>query len=132
MKKLLSGILLVLLITSPVMAAAPASLTINEAGPYTVGQSIHLTVNPGKLKGYEYPVVLEWCGMLPPPNQTVKNWVYFRRWDTKGYDYPRSTGPEPVVLTTAGTCTFELWAYAGLSPHLEHVIVAGPTIVIAP
>jgi hypothetical protein len=131
-RSLLAAIAAALLI-APNVVAASASISVNEAGPYAVGQYVTLTVVPGKLKGYEYPVVLEWCGYLPPPNETVKNWIYFRRWDTKGYDYPRSTGPEPVLLTTVGTCTFELWAYVGLNAgHVEHVVAVGPTITVDP
>ena len=133
MRRFLLAAAAALLIASPVAAAPAPSIAIDQPGPYAVGDVVTLTVVPGKLKGYEYPVVLEWCGYLPPPNATVKNWVYFRRWDTKGYDYPRSTGPQPVTLTTAGTCTFELWAYVGLNAgHVEHPIAIGPTIVVAP
>lgn len=137
MKRLLAALAAVLLFAGSVSAApqpASGSIVINEPGPYQVGQSVTLTVSWSKLKGYEYPVVLLWCGYRTEPGfEGVKNWVYFRRWDDKGYDYPRSSGPEPVVLTTAGTCTFELWAYAGFHPGVnEHVIAVGPTIEVVP
>ena len=132
MRRLIAGLALALLVVGA--APPPASISVDQPGPYSVGDIVTLTVEPGKLKGYEYPVVLEWCGYLTEPGyEGVKNWVYFRRWDDKGYDYPRSTGPEPVTLTTAGDCTFELWAYVGLNPgHVEHPIAIGPTLHIEP
>jgi len=138
MRKVLLGIALALFVAGPVSAAPPSatgSISVNEPGPYAVGDVVTLTVEWDKLKGYEYPVVLEWCGYLTDPGyEGVRNYVYFRRWDDKGYDYPRSTGPEPVLLTTAGDCTFELWAYAGLKgpDGAEHPIAIGPTLHIVP
>ena len=129
MRRLIASLALAFLVVGA--APPPASISVDQPGPYSVGDVITLTVEPGKLKGYEYPVVLEWCGYLA--DGVTRNWVYFRRWDDKGYDYPRSTGPEPVTLTTAGDCTFELWAYVGLNPgHVEHPIAIGPTLHIEP
>ena len=136
MRRVVAGLALALVLAAPVSAAG--SIAVNEAAPYSVGEYVTLTVDVPKLKGYEYPVVLIWCGYLTEPGyEGVKNWVYFRRWDTKGYDYPRSTGPEAILLMNAMTgapCVFELWAYGGLKGPAasEHVLAVGPTITVNP
>lgn len=110
-------------------APPPASISINEPGPYHAFGTVTLNVEPGKLKGYEYPVVLYWCGHLPDGG---KQWFYFRRWDVDPGN--PEAGPQPVPLPAEPwpQCTFELWAYNGTHHALEHVIAVGPTIEVLP
>lgn len=138
MRRLLAALAALLLSAMPVKAAA--SISVNEPGPYAKGDTITLTVVPGKLKGYEYPVVILRCRSVAT-NEVV--WTHFQRWDDGGVDPPN--GPSPILLggdpsNTSivwnlvggdATCTIELWAYGGLShPASEHVIATAPSIFV--
>lgn len=132
MKRLLAALAALIVLASPVSAApqsSTGSITINEPPPYHAFGTVTLTVTWSKLKGYEYPVVLYWCGHLPDGG---KQWFYFRRWDVEPGN--PEAGPQPVPLPAEAwpECTFELWAYNGTHPAIEHVISVGPTIEVLP
>ena len=133
MRALLAALAALLFSVMPVKAAA--SIAVNEPGPYAAFDTITLTVDPGKLKGYEYPVVIIRCygssGLV---------WTYFRRWDDGGLS--AESGPEPVVLggdpnntsivwnSVGGDadCTVFLYAYGGLAHPNPRLLATGPTI----
>jgi len=137
MRALLAAALLLVAFALPVKAAA--SISINEPGPYTKGDVITLTVDPGKLKGYEYPVVIIRCRNAAGDLL----WTYFRRWDDGGL--PNESGPEPVLLggepaNTSivwnsvggdGHCTVQLYAYGGLAHPNPRIIANAPDIDVA-
>lgn len=130
MRALLAAGLLLAAFVMPIRAAA--SISINEPAPYHVGDVITLTVDTGKLKGYEFPVVLIRCGTIETTSGTLPNWVYYQRWDNVGIPgYP--TGPQPITLTSdyiVAPCSLELWAYVGFNGgHVEHVIATYPFTV---
>lgn len=132
MRRLLAVLAALFLSAAPVAAAPTApsgSIVINEPGPYHAFGTVTLTVTWSKLKGYEYPVVLYWCGLTPSGN---KQWFYFRRWDVEPGN--PEAGPQPVPLPAEAwpQCTFELWAYNGAHHAIEHVIAVGPTIEVLP
>ena len=64
MKRLLAALAALLMAAVPVKAATQPSISIDQPGPYHVGDIITLTVETGKLKGYEFPVVLIRCGII--------------------------------------------------------------------
>jgi hypothetical protein len=130
----LLGILL--MAAKPVFATAP-SISVDQSGPYHWGDTITVTVEVPKLKGYQYPVVLMRC-----ENATGDfMWSYFRRWDGQGFP-PAEIGPRPIILgepvnsdqppwTMAdgnADCTVELWAYGGLSHPNPVFLAAAPDI----
>lgn len=119
-------------------AKAAASISVDQPGPYHVGDVITLTVEPGKLKGYEFPVVNIWCGYRSETGfEDVKNYVYYRRWDTNEPDPLDEYGPQPITITSAWTvapCTVELWAYGGLKgpDGGDHLIAATAAFSVLP
>lgn len=138
MKRLLAALAALLLSAVPVSAAS--SISIDQPGPYAKGDVVTLTVTVGKLKGYEFPVVLIRCRSASGDVL----WTYFRRWDGGGA--PGESGPEPVLLggdpentsivwnSVGGdaTCTVQLWAYGGPShPSSEHLIASAPDIFVS-
>ena len=130
MRALLAAGLLLAAFAMPIRAAA--SISINEPGPYHVDDVITLSVDTGKLKGYEFPVVLIRCGTVEAAGQTYPNWVYYQRWDDVTIPgYP--TGPQPITLTadfTVAPCSLELWAYVGLHRGaVDHAIATYPFTV---
>lgn len=143
-RALLAAGLLLAAFALPVVAKPidMASISINESGPYAVGDVITLTVDTGQLKGYEYPVVIIRC-YSTATNDLV--WTYFARWDGLGQD--PDSGPTPVLLggdpnntsilwnSVGGDadCTLYLYAYHGLHPGPAVLLATGPTIhVTAP
>ena len=140
MKRLLAALAALLLSAMPVKATA--SIAVNEPGPYAKGDTITLAVSPGKLKGYQYPVVILRCDSVTTGENV---WTYFRRWeevDDSGFD---ETGPEPVLLggdpsntsiawnSVGGdaTCSVELYAYGGLSHPNPVLLAAAPSILVS-
>ena len=135
MKRLLAALAALLMAAIPVKAAA--SISINEPGPYAAFETVTLDVTAGKLRGYEYPVVIIRCHSAATGDIV---WTYFRRWDGGGI--PNESGPEPVVLggdpnntsivwnSVGGDadCTVLLYAYGGLSHPNPRLIATGPTI----
>jgi len=131
MKRSLAGLALALLVALPVAAAAP-SISVDQPGPYHWGDTVTLTVEVPKLKGYEYPVVIIDC--RPAPSE---GWYYWRRWDDKGINFPILTGPEPVLLGggqswPAADCAVQLWAYRGLHSGGPDLLASGPAIHVDP
>lgn len=136
MRALLAAGLLLAAVAVPIRAAA--SISINEPGPYAAFDTVTLTVDTGKLKGYEYPVVIIRCYSTATGDIV---WTYFHRWDDGGL----SGGPEPVVLSDDpnntsivwnsiggdADCTVLLYAYGGLAHPNPRLVATGPTIHVA-
>lgn len=138
MRRLLAALAALFVFAAPVRGAS--SISIDQPGPYAKGDVVTLSVSVGKLKGYEFPVVLIRCRSVSGDVL----WTYFRRWDGGGE--PAESGPEPVLLggdpnntsivwnSVGGdaTCTVELWAYGGPShPNSEHLIASAPDIHVS-